>query len=115
MVISQGKTQCSSKTQVVSEYQDTKSEISPGVFLVWVFFFPAGDLFTDLVQRGLLGMEASLLCVGMKEGGNRTLQVFIVKVYHAFGWLLVSKLIMLWKRYRSRTSKAWRESKREGA
>lgn len=40
-------------------------------------------------------MEGSLLCVGMKEGGNRTLQVFILKVYHTFGWLLVPKLIML--------------------
>lgn len=78
---------------------------------IFFFFFPAGGLFTDLVQRSLLGMEGSLLCVDMKEGGNRTLQVFILKLYHTFGWLLVPKLIMLWKRYRSRTRKAWRESK----
>lgn len=105
---SQGKTQCSSKTKVASECQDTVSEIFP---LFFFFFFPAGGLFTDLVQRSLLGMEGSLLCVDMKEGGNRTLQVFILKLYHTFGWLLVPKLIMLWKRYRSRTRKAWRESK----
>lgn len=80
-----------------------------------IFFFPARGLFTELVQRSLLGMEGSLLCVDMKEGGNRTLQVFILKVYHAFGWLLVPKLIMLWKRYRNRTSKAGTESKREGS
>lgn len=88
-VSSQGKTQCSCKTQVASECQDTGSEIFP------FFFFPAGGLFTESVQRSLLDMEGSLLCVGMKEGGNRTLQVFILKVYHTFGWLLVPKLIML--------------------
>lgn len=90
-VSSQGKIQCSSKTRVASECQDTGSEISPP----FVGFFPAGGLFTVPVQRSLPGIEGSLLCVGTKEGGNRTLQVFILKVYHAFGCLLVPKLIML--------------------
>lgn len=40
-------------------------------------------------------MGVSLLCVDMEKGGNQTLQVFILKVYHAFGWLLVPKLITL--------------------
>lgn len=53
------------------------------------------------------GIGGSLLCIGMVEGGNRTFQVFILKVYHAFGWLLVPKLIMqveeAWKHNRQNT------------
>lgn len=69
------------------------------------FFLPG--LFIEPLQRGLLGFGGSLLYVSMEEGGNRTLQVFILKVYHAFGWLLVPKLIMLveevWKQNRQNT------------
>ncbi|TRZ12400.1 hypothetical protein HGM15179_014704 [Zosterops borbonicus] len=74
-----------------------------------------GGLFTDLVQRSLLGMEGSLLCVDMKEGGNRTLQVFILKVYHAFGWLLVPKPNHAVEEVQKQNKESMERKQREGA